>query len=265
MTSYRLITALLVGSAAFSQAPPLPAPLVDRVGFPEGYEKWPVWFVLDRQDNKQVRTIYANEMANSATANTQHNYPYDSVFVMETWASLKDAATNPILDANGRYQKDPAATPTIFVMKKGKGFGVDYGVNRTGEWEYTAYRPDKTYQTTPQNSAACAVCHSVSNQALDWVFRSELHFENAGQGPVTDAVIHNYKFIPGEFKVKSGSFVSFHNADWIEHTITDDAPGGGTTGRLHFGNTLTVKFTEKGEFNFHCAIHPVMRGKIIVE
>ena len=53
--------------------------------------------------------------------------------------------------------------------------------------------------------------------------------------------------------------------DWIEHTITDDAPGGGTAGRLHFGNTLTVKFTEKGESNFHCAIHPVMKRKTIVE
>ena len=86
-------------------------------------------------------------------------------------------------------------------MKKGKGIGVDYGPNRTGEWEYTAYRPDKTYQTTPQNSGGCAVCHTVSNQALDWVFRSELHFENGGQGPPTDTVIHNYKFIPGELRV----------------------------------------------------------------
>ena len=45
---------------------------------------------------------------------------------METSRSLQDSAGVPILDKVGRFQKDPAATPTVFVMKKSQGFGVDF-------------------------------------------------------------------------------------------------------------------------------------------
>jgi hypothetical protein len=63
---------------------------------------------------------------------------------------------------------------------------------------YVAYRPDGSYLTRPEASASCAICHRVSSQSQDWVFRAELHFANDGQGPTTDAVIHNYRFVPGE-------------------------------------------------------------------
>ncbi len=256
--------AVLLATAAYTQAPP--APTVDRVGFPENYQTaYTKWFVYDRPDNRQIRTIYANDIANAVTADTQSNYPYGSVLVMETHNALRDAQGNPILDAEGRYQKDPAAIPGVFVMRKERGFGEAYGPNRTGEWEYVAYRPDRTFLTAPQASAACAICHRVSNQSEDWVFRSELRFINDGQGPLTDAVIHNYKFVPGEIRVKAGQPVTFYNADAIEHTITDDTPGGGDTGRMLGGKSVTVKFAAPGEFSFHCTIHPSMRGKVIIE
>lgn len=257
-------TALLVAAIAFTQAPP--APTVDRVGFPEDYQtKFHLWFVYDRPDTRQVRSIYANDVANSVTADTQFNYPYGSVLVMETHTALRDASGNPVLDENGRYQKDPAATPTIFVMRKERGFGADYGPNRTGEWEYVAYRPDRSFQTTPQASGNCAICHRGSNQAQDWVFRADLHFYNEGQGPETGALIHNYKFVPGEVKVKVGQAVTFYNSDVVEHTITDDTPGGGDTGRIGAARSVTLKFNNRGEFLFHCSLHPTMRGKVVIE
>lgn len=150
-------------------------------------------------------------------------------------------------------------------MRKEKGFGAEYGPNQTGEWEYVAYRPDRTLQTAPRDSASCAICHKVASQAVDWVFRSNLRFNNEGKGPVTDGVIHNYKFVPGEIRVKAGGFVTFHNADEVEHTIADVTPGGGATGRMKAGNTLTLKFDTPGEFNFRCTLHPSMRGKVVVE
>lgn len=48
------------------------------------------------------------------------------------------------------------------------------------------------------------------------------------------------------------------------HTVTDDFAQGWSTGRMRYGNSVSIRFTEPGEFNFHCAIHPSMRGKIIV-
>src|SRR5437879_4398780 len=87
------IVAVLIGRA---QNPPAPA--VDRVGFPTNYQTtMNVLYVFDRPDNKQVRTIYANAPVFTVQHNgSQGDYPYGSVLVMETWASLKDSATNPI-------------------------------------------------------------------------------------------------------------------------------------------------------------------------
>src|SRR3989442_13974147 len=104
----------LASPLALTQNPP--APTVDRVGFPDGYQNWRVMYAFDRPDNKQVRTIYANDAGMNFTSDTENNYQYGSIIVMETWASLKDSDGNPILDSNGRYQKDPPPTPTQSVM-----------------------------------------------------------------------------------------------------------------------------------------------------
>lgn len=263
MSPTRFLPCALLACALNGQNPPAPA--TDRVGFPADYQtKMQVLYVFDRPDTRQVRTIFGNAQAASVRNGNQSDYPYGSVLVMETWRALQDANV-PVLDRNGRYQKDPAAAPTLFVMRKEQNFGEAYGPNRTGEWEYVAYRPDGSLQTTPQNSFGCAICHRQAGPGKDWVFRNALRFHNGGQGPVPDFIIKNYKYVPGTLRVKSGGFVTFYNDDVTEHTITDDAAGGGDSGRMRGGSSLTVQFSTPGEFNFHCTIHPAMRGRIVVE
>lgn len=247
---------------AVPQSPP--APTMDRVGFPTGYESWPVFYVYDRPDNRQVRTIYANPVAAGVRDGNQANFPYGSILVMQTWNCLRDPAGACILDDAGRFQKDPAAVPTLFVMRKEPGFGEAYQQNRTGEWEYTAYRPDGTYQTTPQNSFSCAICHSDAKKAHDWTFRSDLAVHQSS-GAVPQMVIKSYQFLPSTVRVKAGSVVTVVNDDGPAHTITDDTPGGYDSGRVKVGSSITLKFNAPGEFQFHCTIHPSMRGRVIVE
>src|SRR5215217_9651708 len=108
MKSIQRMTIMVLGVLTSLQSQNPPAPTVDRVGFPRDYATtMRVLYVYDRPDNKQVRTIYANDPVFSVTTSNQNEYPYGSILVMETWASLKDSQTSPILDANGRYQKDP--------------------------------------------------------------------------------------------------------------------------------------------------------------
>jgi plastocyanin len=240
-----------------------PAPTLDRVGFPTGYQEWPVLYVYDRPDNRQVRTIFANDLAFNVEDGQQSNYPYGSVLVMQTWACLRDTTGACILDEHGRFQRDPAATPTLFVMRKERGFGVDYGPNRTGEWEYVAYRPDGTHQTPPQNSFSCAVCHSEAQKNLDFTYRTALR-THKGSGAVPSMVITSYRFLPNTLTVKSGTVVTIVNEDAPAHTVTDDWPEGWSTGRMRWGNSVSIRFTVPGEFNFHCSIHPTMRGKVVV-
>jgi plastocyanin len=258
------ISLIWVGDA---QTPPAPA--TDRVGFPEGYQTWTPLYVLDRPDNRQIRTVWANDIAASVKDGGQANYPYGSVVVMETWAALKDAAGNAILDKAGRFQKDPAAAPTIFTMRKEKGFGAAYAQNRNGEWEYVSYTPAKAFATTPQNSYTCATCHLQAGQGKDWVFRASFRFKggnlNNSTGAVPAGIIKNYAFVPGNLTVKSGSTITFYNDDVVAHTIADDFQGGWTSPNLTAGSgTISMTFTTPGEFAYHCSIHPNMKGKIIV-
>jgi plastocyanin len=256
--------ALLLSTIGTAQNPP--APTVDRVGFPADYQSWNLLYVFDRPDNKSVRTVYGNDAAAKTGANDIFAYPYGSIVVMETWGALVDAAGNPVLNAAGRFQKDPAKAPTVFVMRKEKGFGVDYGPNRNGEWEYVAYRPDGTLQTTPQNSFSCAICHLQATQAKDWVFRYGLKLGPA-TGAVPDGVILNYKYTPGIITVAKNSTVTIYNQDVVAHSLADDSPAGWGPITIPAGSSITIQFPKNlaGEFDFHCTLHSNMKGKIVVQ
>ena len=159
------VFALLLSTGSFlfkarTQAlPPLPAPTRDRVGFPKDYATtFQKVYTFDNHQNRQIRVVWANDVAASVTPNTVHKFPFGSIIVMETFAVMEDASGEPILDANGRYIPSGAA-PTIFVQRKEKAFGLDYGIIRNGDWEYVAYHPDGTYSTAPSGTGSCAACH----------------------------------------------------------------------------------------------------------
>ena len=120
----------------------------------------------------------------------------------------------------------------------------------------------------PQNSQTCAKCHLQAAQGKDWVFRGAGHFKNGDPnslGAVPGAIIKNYAFVPGVVTIKAGSTVTFYNDDVVAHNIADDFAGGWISANLQAGSgTQSVPFTIPGEFAFHCAIHPGMKGKIVV-
>lgn len=266
MNTFRGFTALAFAATLFGQTPP--APTADRVGFPNGYANWTRIYVFDRADNRQVRTVYANDIAASVKEGEQGSYPYGSVLVMEVRNALRDTQGNPLLDAAGRFQPDPAANPTLFTMRKEAGFGTAYGPNQTGEWEYVSYMPNGTFATAPQASFACAACHVQAGKNKDWVFRADLRYgggDHQSTGALPGAVITNYTYLPGTLTVKAGAPVTIYNSDAVAHTIADDFTGGWTSPQLKPVNgSITLTFTTPGEFNYHCSIHPNMRGKIVV-
>lgn len=165
-----LALAALLGLGAANPKSDAPAPTVDRVGFPKDYRDT---FAVLRRENRakkqQVVTSYGNPLAASVERKEQLPYPYGSIFVLETAEAAKDAAGQPLLDEKGFYQRGPVTG--LHVMRREKGFGEAYGPNRTGEWEYVEYKPDGSYITAPQNSAACATCHVKAGPERDWVHR----------------------------------------------------------------------------------------------
>jgi plastocyanin len=252
-----------IGLSIRAQVPSQPAPLVDRVEFPDDYQRRFVpLFTFDRPDARQIRVVYGN--AEAAAVRDGQPFPNNSILVMETHRARVDAQNVPLRDQNGRFVRD--SLTAIFVMRKYRGSGVEYEKNRTGEWEYVAYRPDRTYQTAPRDSWTCANCHLMATEGQDWVFRRNMIAERSfNTGAVPDGVLQHYSFVSPSIRVKAGSVVTWVNDDDVDHRIavvSGQVIDGPTMSR---GTSFRVRFNSTGEYDVTCRIHPAMRAKVTVD
>ena len=246
----------------------------DRVGFPAGYrDSFSVFYEFDRPEGFSSRVIYANATAASVNAQdlaeasilSGKPFPYGSVLVMEVYRSKRDGSGNVMLDARGRYVRD--ALFGIFVMRKERGFGADYGVARNGEWGYMQYRPDGSAASTQASTIACAKCHMEAGQGQDWVFGVHRYLTTLPllTQPVTGPnVIQlvDYLASPTQLTVSAGTAVTFVNNDLFMHTVT--ARDGSFNRTLRRGDTWQFTFSTAGTYEFYSALHPGASGTIVV-
>jgi hypothetical protein len=129
----------------------------DKIMFPAEYAKGAVYLTLDRPENKQVREYYVSQAAIDA-AKKGAPLPTGTVITVVQYAAQIDAQGNPAKDSGGRFIK----TNTIqgyTVMEKQAGWGSEYPeAKRNGEWEYQAFRADKTANANA-NLDSCFNCH----------------------------------------------------------------------------------------------------------
>jgi plastocyanin len=247
-----------------------PAPQTDRVGFPDDYQtKFKFAYAYDRRDAKSVSYICFNDVA--AQVKQGEAFPYGSVLVFESWRPKEDAQGALVYDANGHMIRE--SLNAIFVMRKERGFGEAYANLRTGEWEYVAYRPDKSFQTPPQGTASCASCHSASNKDRDWTFRAwDLPFIVAqwAQAPlpaVGEVSLNRMAFFPNALTVKTGATVKWTNSavDKIDHTVNAN-DNTFASAVLKPGESFQTTLTKPGTYLYFCSIHPEqMRARIEVK
>src|SRR5712691_9994557 len=225
----------IIGSVLFvGHTQTLPAPTVDRVGFPAGYrDTFTKLYTFDNYQNRQIRVVYGNSVAASVNPGTPCNFPYGSIILFEYYTVQQDANGEPVLDENGRFI--PNTFTTIFVMRKEMGFGVDYKELRNGEWEYVAYRPDGSYSTPPESTGSCALCHLTGGSLAltpdsapigavwDYVFRPDLYL-GKGSGAIPKGVLQHYIFVPATIHAQPGETVTVYNSDQLlHHIVADDA------------------------------------------
>jgi plastocyanin len=88
------------------------------------------------------------------------------------------------------------------------------------------------------------------------------------QTPAAGSVeIKNMMFTPSQITVQKGAKVTWTNNDNVAHTVTDDLSnvGGPASAQIPAGETYSFTFTKTGSFQYHCTIHPSMRGTIVVK
>jgi plastocyanin len=79
--------------------------------------------------------------------------------------------------------------------------------------------------------------------------------------------IANMAFTPSQITVNKGDTVTWTNNDSTTHTVIDDLSnvGGPSSGDIQPGSSYSFTFTKTGSFQYHCQIHPSMRGTIVVK
>ena len=75
--------------------------------------------------------------------------------------------------------------------------------------------------------------------------------------------IEAFAFKPATLRVRRGATVRWTNRDAAPHTVTA-ASGSFSSRELGRGGAYARRFTRAGTFAYLCAIHPQMRGRVVV-
>ena len=105
-----------------------------------------------------------------------------------------------------------------------------------------------------RNAAAIAGAHAGSN----------VSGQPAAAGETVQASIENFAFVPSQLTVKAGTTVVWTNKDDTAHTVTSNdnvfsSPVLDTDQKFQF------VFSKPGKFPFHCKLHPMMTGVVVVQ
>ena len=180
----RLIAALTLAAAMLAtpaQADP------KRVSFPADYDpaKYLLYGVHNRPDNGQVRYLYANAPA-AEGAKQDAGLPNGAMLIMEVYKAKVDAGGQPVVGANGIFEKGDFVQ--FGVMEKQAGWGSDVpDALRNGDWNYTVYTPEKVNKVDTKEET-CLGCHKMIGTSGDYVLSyDELVAKVRGQVPKVTA------------------------------------------------------------------------------
>ena len=76
--------------------------------------------------------------------------------------------------------------------------------------------------------------------------------------------MRNTAFHPQTITISKGATVTWTNSDSVPHTVTGDDVDI-ESGNMNKGDTFAFTFTQQGEFNYHCSIHPAMKGRVVIQ
>lgn len=78
-----------------------------------------------------------------------------------------------------------------------------------------------------------------------------------------EVAISGMRFGAPRIVVRKGGTVTWTNNDGMPHTVTANDGSFGSD-RLGAGGTFSRTFDEAGTYGYYCAVHPMMRGEVVV-
>jgi plastocyanin len=122
---------------------------------------------------------------------------------------------------------------------------------------------------TQENSTAAStakVGHAADHGAPTTMAGKPDRAEKAPQAGPSQIVIDNFAFSPATLTVKAGTKVTWVNHDDVPHTATSTAkPKAFDSGTLDTDDKYSHAFKTPGTYEYFCAVHPRMTGKVIVK
>ena len=88
--------------------------------------------------------------------------------------------------------------------------------------------------------------------------------EEEAVSTATEINISGFAFVAATVTVTVGTTVTWTNLDSAAHTVTSETDLF-DSGNLARNATFSYSFADRGTFSYYCAIHPSMRGKVIVK
>ena len=101
--------------------------------------------------------------------------------------------------------------------------------------------------------------------AYSLMSKADLSNTNSQIATGTEVKIKNFAFNPTNLKIKVSDIITWTNEENAIHTITSDSGSELNSENIGNGETYSHKFTTAGTYEYHCAKHSSMKGKIIVE
>lgn len=123
---------------------------------------------------------------------------------------------------------------------------------------FAACSPVATPSPTPPTETASPA--ATPTPAATGTVSTAACVEAATGTPVT---IAEFAFDPADLAVKAGTTVTWTNRDPVGHTATAD-DGSFDCRPLPNGASLSFTFETAGTYEYHCAIHPSIKGRITV-
>lgn len=80
----------------------------------------------------------------------------------------------------------------------------------------------------------------------------------------TSVSISNFSFVPSALVIKKGTKVTWINNDSVPHTVISDSGNLLSSPTLAPGQSFSFAFPIAVVINYHCSIHPTMKGSVTV-